>query len=240
LPPLHRDHNVAALVRVTPDHQGSIREMTDSSGNIVYQQTYDPYGNPAHLQGSGSQPDFGYQGYYFHQRSGLNLTARRAYSPKFGRFLNRDPVKEKGGSNLFAYVDNDPINSTDPSGLQGVWWQPTPLLPGPGTLTDPIVSGPNPLNPAPYFRPPNQAPNEWDPYWDPNDPKDRPQYNRCIEDAYANAKKLPPGHCREKFLEDEIQKCKEKWLNKKWRNKSHPGWGWDPETNAPFEIPVDA
>jgi len=139
VPPLHRDHSwLAEHARkvgngfvVQNDHQislispeysggksGSIREMTDSSGNIVYQQSFDPYGNSAHLQGSGPQPDFGYQGYYVHQRSGLNLTATRAYSPQLGRFLNRDPIEEYGGSNLFEYANNNPINFSDPSGLQ--------------------------------------------------------------------------------------------------------------------------
>jgi len=138
VPPLHRDHDwLAQSTRkglsnavVQTDHQislirpqygfgesGSIREMTNSSGNIVYQQSFDPYGNATQLQGSGPQPDFDYQGYYVHQRSGLNLTRTRAYSPVLGRFLNRDSIQEKGGTNLFAYCQNDPIDYADPSGL---------------------------------------------------------------------------------------------------------------------------
>ena len=97
--PLHVDHNwLAERARRTstgfvPNHQisliapeygfdtGSIREMTDSSGNIVYQQSFDPYGSAVKLQGSGPAPDFGYNGYYVHLRSGLNLTLARAYAP---------------------------------------------------------------------------------------------------------------------------------------------------------------
>lgn len=127
VPPLHRGHNhapdPAAIGRVATvrDHQGSIREMVDASGNIVADYSYDPYGRQTKIAGSGPDADFGYQGYYVHQRSGLNLTATRAYSPVLGRFLNRDLIGEKKSDpNLFAYVRNNPISFFDPMGTD-VW-----------------------------------------------------------------------------------------------------------------------
>jgi uncharacterized protein RhaS with RHS repeats len=36
-----------------------------------------------------------------------------------GNWLNRDPIEEEGGLNLYAYVDNNPINEVDPLGLDG-------------------------------------------------------------------------------------------------------------------------
>jgi len=189
VPPLHRDHNwLAENARksgngfvVQNDHQislispeygdgksGSIREMTDSSGNIVYQQTYDPYGNPAHLQGSGSAPDFGYQGYYVHQRSGLNLTATRAYSPKLGRFLNRDPIEEDAGPNLFEYAYNNPISFSDPSGLLPILTPPVvpkqkeqkcPVARRPPRRPPPLTGGRGPDCDEGFNQPPKKGTN---------------------------------------------------------------------------------
>jgi RHS repeat-associated protein len=80
---------------------------------------YDPYGQVTQTVGSLAS-DFQYAGYYFHAPSGLNLTLTRAYSPTLGRWINRDPIGEDGGTNLYAYVDNEPIQATDPYGLQAV------------------------------------------------------------------------------------------------------------------------
>jgi RHS repeat-associated protein len=99
------------------DHLGSVREMTNSSGTIVWQQSFDPYGVPTTIVNT-TAADFGYAGYYLHSRSGLNLTRTRAYNASFGRFINRDRVGELlGGTNLYDYVGNNPISSTDPSGF---------------------------------------------------------------------------------------------------------------------------
>jgi RHS repeat-associated protein len=41
----------------------------------------------------------------------------RAYSAALGRFLQTDPIGFAGGMNMYAYVGNDPVNATDPMGL---------------------------------------------------------------------------------------------------------------------------
>ena len=100
----------------TRDHLGSIREMIDSSGTIQARYDYDPYGCRTKIFGS-LDADFGFAGYYYHLVSRLYLTLYRAYDYVLGRWLSRDPMAEQAGLNLYAYVENNPVNSTDQFGL---------------------------------------------------------------------------------------------------------------------------
>ncbi len=44
----------------------------------------------------------------------------RFYNPETGRWLNRDPIGENGGPNLYGYVGNDPVNKVDPLGRKAM------------------------------------------------------------------------------------------------------------------------
>jgi len=96
----------------TRDHLGSIRELTDSTGALRARYDYDPYGRSTKLTGD-LDADFGYTGYYNHTTSGLYLTWYRAYDPNLGRWLSRDPIAERGGINLYDYVQNNSILYSD-------------------------------------------------------------------------------------------------------------------------------
>jgi RHS repeat-associated protein len=100
----------------TSDHLGSIREMTDSSGTLRARYDYDPYGRPTKTSGD-LDADFGFTGHYYDTASGLHMALYRAYDAVAGRWLNRDPIQEYGGLNLYAYAGNNPVNLIDPLGL---------------------------------------------------------------------------------------------------------------------------
>jgi RHS repeat-associated protein len=98
------------------DHLGSVRDvMAAQNGAKVASYDYDPYGNQIATSGRISV-DFRYAGMFYHQQSGLYLTNFRAYDPKTARWLSRDPIREKGGLNLYSYVAANPIKWIDPSG----------------------------------------------------------------------------------------------------------------------------
>jgi RHS repeat-associated protein len=103
----------------TRDHLGSVRELTDSDGNVLARYSYDPFGRRTRLTG-GLDADFGFAGMFWPVDVDLGLTRFRVYDPNIGRWLSRDPLKNaelEEGYNLFCYVRNDPLNAVDPLGL---------------------------------------------------------------------------------------------------------------------------
>jgi RHS repeat-associated protein len=61
---------------------------------------------------------FGYTGQMRLPELGLYHYKARVYSPRYGRFLQPDPIGTNGGLNLYEYTLSDPINATDPWGLE--------------------------------------------------------------------------------------------------------------------------
>ncbi len=107
----------AASKHVTESDHQSVVGVCDASGNEITGIQYDPWGNQTVLHGGTVMPAFGYKGMYYLPRANLYLTLYRPYSPALGRFLTRDPLGEAAGTNLYRYVNNNPISLSDPLGL---------------------------------------------------------------------------------------------------------------------------
>jgi len=101
------------------DHLGSVRAMTDSTGNLRGVWDYDPFGRVSNnlVTSNAVDSDFKFTGHFYHEKSTLHLTLYRAYDADTGRWISRDPIGENGGINLYGYCLNDPINLWDPLGL---------------------------------------------------------------------------------------------------------------------------
>ncbi len=60
-------------------------------------------------------------GQYYDAETGLHYNYYRDYNPSLGRYIQKDPIGFRGGINLYAYVQNNPVNYTDPSGLVKIY-----------------------------------------------------------------------------------------------------------------------
>ena len=103
------------------DGNGNVSALLDSAdGSLDAKYEYGAFGEPLRVGGTAIAADnpFRFSTKYTDSESGLVYYGFRYYSPSLGRFLNRDPLGELGGSNLYAFVENDPVNGWDRLGLE--------------------------------------------------------------------------------------------------------------------------
>ncbi|CAG4927215.1 hypothetical protein R69919_05491 [Paraburkholderia gardini] len=87
--------------------------LANGTGATIASQAYGPFGETDGTPAS----RFGYTGQQYLAPLGLYYYKARMYSPELGRFLQTDPVGYRDDLNWYAYVGNNPINFTDPTGM---------------------------------------------------------------------------------------------------------------------------
>jgi RHS repeat-associated protein len=79
---------------------------------------YSSFGELLRCEGSYARDNpFRFSTKFTDDESGLVYYGARYYSPSLGRFINRDPIEEKGGLNLYGFAGNDGVNGVDVHGM---------------------------------------------------------------------------------------------------------------------------
>lgn len=105
----------AASYLPTYDANGNVVSLINAAtGALVAAYEYSPFGELLRAEGSyaASNP-FRFSTKFTDDESGLVYYGARYYSPSLGRFINRDPIAEQGGLNLYGFCGNDGINGVD-------------------------------------------------------------------------------------------------------------------------------
>jgi RHS repeat-associated protein len=100
------------------DHLGTPQALTNDSQAIAWKSAYAPFGEAVPSIQTVENP-FRFPGQYYDQETGLYYNYHRYYDPMTGRYITPDPIGLEGGVNLFAYVQNNPVNKRDTFGLLG-------------------------------------------------------------------------------------------------------------------------
>jgi RHS repeat-associated protein len=97
----------------------SVTAIADSMANIVHEYKYSIFGRITEEAGDSIENQFTYTSRELDRETGLMFYRARYYDPYNGRFLGEDPTGIEGKDfNLYRYVKNNPVNLTDPTGLE--------------------------------------------------------------------------------------------------------------------------
>ena len=191
----------------------NITACIEPSSAVKERYGYDAFGSPRFMDAGFSEKSTSSCGweilFHGHLRdpgTGLYQMRYRYQHPGLGRFLNRDPIQEAGGLNLYGFVGNDPVNRWDYLGL----YDPFPFWP-PGYGPDDRHQCRRTNKPNPEYEPePNgcgaengiNVPDNWHfgSFKDACDAHDI-CYGTCGNDR---------KDCDKQFLEDMLSVCRDK------------------------------
>jgi RHS repeat-associated protein len=112
-------HDGTAWTYQLTDALGSVRQLADAQGYVVQRYDYGPFGETLKVEGKKSNT-LRYTGEQTDNDTGLVYLRARWYDAMTGRFTTRDPFPGlpilPQTLHPYVYVNNNPINLTDPSG----------------------------------------------------------------------------------------------------------------------------
>jgi RHS repeat-associated protein len=100
---------------VHADGLSNIVALADKGQQVVSRYDYSAFGQVKPVKETIAIP-FLFTGARYDAESGLYHLRSRAYDPHVGRFISPDSIDIAGGINLYAYVNNNPVNFVDPYG----------------------------------------------------------------------------------------------------------------------------
>jgi RHS repeat-associated protein len=117
------------------DHQGTVRDVVDSAGELRMHRVFDSYGNivgETHYDAEGLEVEsheegfvtvvFAFQGRYFDAATSLQNNLNRWFDAIVGSWISEDPIGHAGDpSNVYRPFANAPTMYVDPNGLANVW-----------------------------------------------------------------------------------------------------------------------
>jgi RHS repeat-associated protein len=127
------------------NHEGSVTLVTNAGGGVIEKYKYDAFGAPTFYDANWNQINYSTfnNRFLFTGREYAAATANgynagfkfyeyraRAYNAALGRFMSEDPkLFDAGDYNVFRYCHNDPLDLTDPMGLESPAWAQA-IIPG--------------------------------------------------------------------------------------------------------------
>ncbi|CAJ9217221.1 RHS repeat-associated core domain protein [Burkholderia pseudomallei] len=111
-------NDVTGRMYFLTDQLGSTIALTDTTGALKEQYSYDPYGNVTLSDTTtGFTNPYRYTGREM-DAPGLYFNRARYYSPLMGSFISEDPITFGGGQlSFYGYGASDPVDHTDRLGL---------------------------------------------------------------------------------------------------------------------------